>query len=220
MKCQGFAILFLALLVPIVGVNGGEDELGDDTRVLIIIDIQDFYFDGGAMPLDGAVAAAETAARVLERFRGLQWPVVHIQHLPKDLETPGQDVQPTSYRIHSLVAPAPGETIIGKHHANAFRDTGLLEHLRSLGINQLVIVGMQTHMCLEAATRAAGDLGFEVVVVRDACATRDLSFAGTTVPAAQVHTSTLASLDRSYAQIVSVDQLLAGLPAVSPSAGP
>ena len=43
------------------------------------------------------------------------------------------------------------------------------------GAENLVIVGMQTHMCLEAATRAAHDLGFECVVVGDACATRDNS---------------------------------------------
>jgi nicotinamidase-related amidase len=71
-----------------------------------------------------------------------------------------------------------------------------------------VIVGMQTHMCLEAATRAAADMGYEVTVVGDACATRDLEFDGKTVPASEVHTSTLATLDGTYAHVISLTEFL------------
>jgi nicotinamidase-related amidase len=62
-------------------------------------------------------------------------------------------------------------------------------------------------MCVEAAARAAADYGFEVTVVGDACATRDLEFGGETVPAAQVHASTLASLRGSYATVVTTAEL-------------
>ncbi len=114
-------------------------------------------------------------------------------------------------RFHPNVLPAPGETVIGKHHANAFRDTGLLDVLRKAGAKRLVIAGMQTHMCVEAATRHAADLGFEAVVVHDACATRALAFGGVEVPAAQVHAAALAAMNGSYARVVSTDELLAEL---------
>ena len=179
-----------------------------ETAALVIIDIQDFYFEGGALPLEGSVAASEVAGKVLARFRDLGWPVVHVQHLPKGCDEPGQNVEPPSYRIHSNVVPVKGEVLVGKHFANSFRETDLLEVLRSLEVKKLVIVGMQTHMCLEAGARAAADLGYEVTVVHDACATRDLSFAGKTVSAAEVHASTLASLDGAYARVVGSDQLL------------
>jgi nicotinamidase-related amidase len=67
---------------------------------------------------------------------------------------------------------------------------------------------MQTHMCVEAATRAAADLGFEVVVAHDACATRALKFGDSEVPASQVHTAALAAMSGSYASVVSVAELL------------
>jgi nicotinamidase-related amidase len=67
---------------------------------------------------------------------------------------------------------------------------------------------MQTHMCVEAASRAAADLGFEVTVVHDACATRTLEFGGRSVPAEHVHASTLAALNGTYGRIVSVEELL------------
>jgi nicotinamidase-related amidase len=207
----------MALAASPAAVAAGEPDR--DPRVLLIIDVQLFYFEDGSMPLVGAGSASRTALAVLERFRALGWPVIHVQHLPQDRDRPGQVVEPASYRIHPTLAPLPGETIVGKHHANAFRDTTLLEHLKRTGSQRLVLLGMQTHMCVEAAARAAADHGFEVTLVHDACATRDLEFADTTVPAAQVHLSTLAALDRTYARVVSCQQLLAELPeADSPAA--
>jgi nicotinamidase-related amidase len=180
-------------------------------ETLVVIDIQNFYFPGGDMALVEPAAASLQAKRLLERFRARDWPVVHVQHLPKDQAAPSPDTGDVSYRIHPNVLPVAGETVIGKHHANAFRDTDLLAVLRRTGAKQLVIAGMQTHMCVEAATRHAADLGFEVVVVHDACATRNLKFGATEVPAAQVHAAALAAMSGSYARVVSTDDLLAEL---------
>ena len=58
-------------------------------------------------------------------------------------------------------------------------------------------------MCVEAAVRAAADLGFDVSVVHDACTTRDLSFDGIDIPAAQVHASALAAMKSSYAKVIT-----------------
>ena len=64
---------------------------------------------------------------------------------------------------------------------------------------------MQTHMCLEAATRAAHDLGYRCTVIEDA--TRDLKFNEVTVKAKDVHYSTLAALV-SYAKILNLKEFL------------
>jgi nicotinamidase-related amidase len=200
----------IVLAVALIGTTVGwtEEEAAADTKALIIVDIQEFYFEGGFAPLVGSVEAAQTAQKVLEYFRANGWPVIHVQHLPEGTDTPGQDVQPAAFKIRPEVAPKPGEVVVGKHHANAFRDTSLKREVEKLGVDKLVIVGMQTHMCLEAATRAAADYGYQVTVVGDACATRDLQFGDSTVPAAQVHDSTLASLQGSYARVVSAEDFL------------
>ena len=110
----------------------------------------------------------------------------------------GYGESPLSWEVGS--EPVPIEWYAGKQYdtdvANAKE---VLAHLEVLGAKELVIVGMQTHMCLEAATRAAYDLGFKVTVVGDACATRDLTYGDRTVPAADVHASTLATLNRAAA---------------------
>jgi nicotinamidase-related amidase len=62
---------------------------------------------------------------------------------------------------------------------------------------------MQTQMCVEAAVRAGHDLGFECVLIQDACATRDLKFADKVVKAEDVQTGTLATfIDGGYAKVI------------------
>jgi nicotinamidase-related amidase len=211
---------FLFLLLHALGTSvAATDSPGGDIpaaresapTVLLVIDVQHFYFPGGRVPLAEPVTASLHARRLLDHFRTNRWPVVHVQHLPIEQTTPSPDSGDPPYRIHPNVLPSPGEPVIGKHHANAFRDTELLVTLRRFGAKRLVICGMQTHMCVEAATRAAADLGFEVIVAHDACATRSLKFMETEVPAAQVHAAALAAMNGPYARVVSTDDVLAGL---------
>jgi nicotinamidase-related amidase len=192
----------LCLATPAGAAQGGGTMQANADQALLIIDIQNFYFEGGSVPLTGPVEAARQARRVLDRFRERRLPVVHVRHVPASGPVTDQ------YAIRPEVAPLPGEKVVEKRYANSFRDTPLLEILRGLGVKRLVIAGMQTHMCVEAAARAAADLGFEVTVVADACATRPLEFGGVKVPADQVHASTLAALKGTYAKIVTADELL------------
>jgi nicotinamidase-related amidase len=178
---------------------------------LVVIDIQNFYFPGGKLPLVEPLAASLQAKKLIERFRAKGWPIVHVQHLPQGQMAPAPDSGDQQYRIHPNVLPAPGETVIVKHYASAFRDTELLATLHALGVKRLVISGMQTHMCVEAATRTAADLGFEVVLVHDACATRSLKFRDTEVPAAQVHAAALAAMSGNYARVLATEELLSEL---------
>jgi nicotinamidase-related amidase len=182
---------------------------------LLVIDVQGFYFPGGSLPLTRPEAAAAKARQLLEAFRLRGWPVIHVLHLGKGQAAASPDSGDPAYRAHPDVMPRPGEPVVGKRDANAFKETELLAILRRLAVRRLVIAGMQTHMCVEAATRAAADLGFEVTVVHDACATRPLAFGGLEVPAAQVHAAALAAMASAYAKVVSADELLATLPPVA-----
>jgi nicotinamidase-related amidase len=178
------------------------------TTVLLLVDIQNDYFPGGRMELEGSVEAAREARRLLEFFRAEELPICHIQHVSV---RPGATFfQPDTegVRIHEGVHPREDEIVHHKHFPNAFRETSLLEHLREQGADRLVIAGMMTHMCVDATVRAAADLGFECLVASDACATRALSFGGVTVPARQVHAAFLAALDGTYAKVLDTESLL------------
>jgi nicotinamidase-related amidase len=160
------------------------------------------------VPLTGSVEAAAQARKVLDAFRARSLPIIHVRHVPKSVAiVDGEPVDP-QYRIRPEVRPAAGETLISKRFANSFRETDLLDALRQKKITRLVIVGMQTHMCVEAASRAATDLGFDVVVVHDACATRPLEFEGRKVPADMVHAGALAAIKGTYGRVIGVAELL------------
>ncbi|HEY9074299.1 MAG TPA: isochorismatase family protein, partial [Desulfobaccales bacterium] len=109
------------------------------------------------------------------------------------------------------IAPRPGEMVIEKRFPNSFRDTGLQEKLAAAQVEELVICGAMSHMCIDASTRAAADLGFVCTVIHDACATRDLVFGETVIPAVQVHGAFMAALAFFYARVLSVEEFLSGL---------
>ena len=96
-----------------------------------------------------------------------------------------------------------------KHHVNSFRETDLKAIRDRHGVEEVVICGAMSHMCVDAGTRAASDLGYRCVVVHDACATRDQEFDGAVVPAAQVHAAFMAALKFGYAKAVSTEEYLA-----------
>lgn len=170
---------------------------------LILVDIQNEYFPGGRMELAGIQQASANAGEVLTLFRDRCWPTFHVQHLSPQTDaslfTPG-----TPYvEIHESVKPLAGERVIQKHFPNSFHQTSLLEALKASGVDHAVIVGAMSHMCIDATTRAAYDLGLRCTLIHDACATRDLEFQGRKVKADEVHASFMAALGWWYARLNS-----------------
>jgi len=175
---------------------------------LLLVDIQKEYFPGGAMPLEGAAEAACQAKKLLAHFRYNHLPAIFIQHVSLDPEATAFRPGPPGVSLYTSIRPLPGEAVVRKHHPNSFRETNLLELLRMDEVSRLVICGMMTHMCVDATTRAACDYGFECIVAADACATRDLAFAGATVPAAMVQRAFLAALNGTYAEVTTTGEIV------------
>ncbi|WP_236237412.1 cysteine hydrolase family protein [Pseudomonas faucium] len=177
-------------------------------QALIIIDIQNDYFPGGKWTLEGVEQAADNAARLLAAARERGDLVVHVRHEFEAADAPFFAPASPGAAIHSKVQPQEGEPVVLKHKVNAFRDTPLKGTLDQHGIEALTIVGSMSHMCIDAATRAAADLGYDVTVAHDACATLALDFDGKQVPAAHVHASAMAALAFAYAKVVKTEELL------------
>ena len=100
----------------------------DIRTALLIVDIQNDYFPGGAMENVGSTAAAGQAASLLKAFRGKALPVIHIQHIST---RPGATFflpDTAGAEIHESVRPEKGETHFRKHFPSAFRETALLDH--------------------------------------------------------------------------------------------
>ena len=176
-------------------------------RALLIIDIQNDYFPGGKMELEGADAAAANASGALSRFRKEGGTVFHVRHLST---RPGATFflpSTSGAEIHPAVRPQGAERVIEKSFPNSFRATDLDQVLKAAGVKEMVVAGMMTHMCVDASVRQAADLGYKVTLLGDACATRAQSFGGENVPARQVHAAFLAALNGFYAKVIPTHEL-------------
>jgi nicotinamidase-related amidase len=175
---------------------------------LVVIDIQNEYFPGGALALPDAERAATRAAEAIEAARTGGIPVVHIRHEEPDSDqwfVPGSDGAQTN----QTVAPADGELVIVKHHPNSFLDTELAGQLASIGAERVAFCGMMTSMCVDATVRAAADLGLGAVLVDDACAAPDLEHRGRRVAADAVHAAFAAALGDEIATLVAAGEFSA-----------
>jgi len=73
--------------------------------------------------------------------------------------------------IRSEFAPLPGELVAHEHWCSSgFANTDLDLLLQQGGIQQLIMIGLIAHTCLDATVRSAVDLGYQVTVVKDATA--------------------------------------------------
>ncbi|HWQ22422.1 MAG TPA: isochorismatase family protein, partial [Clostridia bacterium] len=94
---------------------------------LLLVDIQKEYFQGGAMPLEGAAEAAIQARKLLAHCRYNHVPAVFIQHIALDPQAGSFRRASPGVSLYTSIRPLPGEAVVRKHYPNAFRDTNLLE---------------------------------------------------------------------------------------------
>ncbi|KAK5583586.1 hypothetical protein RB653_005184 [Dictyostelium firmibasis] len=180
------------------------------TRALIIVDEQNDYFKSkkGKFELVGSEEAMERTKLILENFRNKKQLVCHVQHI-FPIGGPFFEEGSIGAEIHEGVKPIDGEEIIIKKSINSFINTNLEAHLKKHNITELVITGMMSHMCIDSITRASKDLGWnDITVLEDCCATRDLTYNGTTTPAKMVHNAYMAALEFGFAKVISSSDYL------------
>lgn len=176
---------------------------------LLLIDLQLDYFPGGKLVLSEPEKALNEACKLLAAFREAGLPLVHVRHeMAPERDLPFLQKGTEGACIHPLVAPAACERVETKAYPNAFFQTTLDQYLRNLGVADLVICGMMTHMCVSATARAAMELGYRSTVVFDATATRSLSLEEATIPAGDVHRAHLAALSGVVSTIARADAVL------------
>ncbi len=179
-------------------------------RALILIDWQyalsksDPYW-GGARNNPQAEAHG---LRLLTHWRAKAWPVFHIRHLSKTPGSPLRHGEAGAEFIASL-APMGGEPVIDKSVNSCFIGTALEPLLKSQNLTHLVICGLTTNHCVSTSVRMAGNLGFDVILAGEACATFDRTGAdGTFYPAQTVHEVSLANIHGEFCEVKSTEAIL------------
>lgn len=159
--------------------------------------------------------AEANASKVLAAFREAGLPVVHIQHRSVNPRSPLYPGKP-NLDIKPEVAPVGDEPVWTKSVNSAFIGTPLETWLRDRGITRLVIAGLTTNQCVETSTRMAGNLGFNPVLVYDACAANDLIGPdGHVWDAETVHRMTVANIGAEFGDVMTADDVIQRIGAVA-----
>lgn len=176
-------------------------------QALLVVDMQNDYFPGGRMELAGIEDAAGIVGQLLTGFRNRKLPIFYIQHKAAN---PGATFflpETEGVNIHRSVAPQVGEPVIVKHFPNSFRETTLLADLQDRAVQEVVVCGAMTHMCIDSTVRAGFDLGLSCVVVADGCATRNLTYGDQIIDAVQVQGAYMAALAALFATVTELSGL-------------
>ena len=144
------------------------------SKALLVIDLQNDYFPGGAFPLWNTDVVLKNIEHAIEKANSLGVPVIHIQHIANSKQgiapffnegTPGADIHP------QILAAAPKAPIVIKEFADSFEKTTLEETLSKLGVTELLVCGMMTQNCVTHTAISKAAEKYKVTILPDCCTT-------------------------------------------------
>lgn len=178
-----------------------------DGAVLLPVDMQR-AFDRAPWPRRWNGLVDQNGLSILARWREKGLPIVHVRH---DSVIAGSTLAPGSEgnQLRPGFEPADGEPLVSKSVNSAFIGTDLDLRLRRLGASRVIAFGISTDMCVSTTVRTGANLGWEMVLVDDACDCFDLPDGkGGTIPAKSVQAAHVATLGYEFCTVVSTAQLL------------
>jgi maleamate amidohydrolase len=190
-----------------------------DRPALVVVDVNRGFTDPASplvCDLDDCVAAI---TRLLEAFRRAELPVVFTTVCYDDFGKQAAAVflekipallvlEPGSpwVEIDPRIAPLEGEPVLSKYFASAFFGTTLASALASVDADTVVVTGASTSGCVRATALDALQHGYRVLVPREAVGDRNQA----------AHEANLYDLDTKYADVVSIEDVLAELAVAQP----
>jgi len=175
-------------------------------KALLVIDLQNDYFCGGKMELEGTEKALDKANELIEFAREKKYKIVFIQHFSIREEASFFVPNTKGVELNNKL-DIGNDLIIHKNYPNSFRGTNLQKILEEDKITELLICGAMTHMCVESTVRAGFDLGYQITLAFDACATKALTLNNEVIDAKEVQLSCMAALNGIFCNVKMVEEI-------------
>lgn len=203
-------------------------ELRSKSQALVIVDMQnDFVREGAPQEVPDARSIIPTLKRLIDRYRAAGRPVIYTRFIAGPQRTlmwtwspecgeelrscwlghlrkyADRDEELEGPAVIDELAPQPGDRVIDKYGYGAFHNTNLLDTVGALGVDQLVVTGTVTQICVEETVREGFHENLEMVVVRDGVASFD----------PELHEATLKNLGMKFARVATAEEVVAAFEA-------
>jgi nicotinamidase-related amidase len=178
-------------------------------RALIVIDVQNEYFDG-ALPISYPAPKTSLAniGRAMDAASRVGVPVIVVRHTSND-DSPIFREGSHAWELHPEIAERERDHLVDKHLPGAFTGTTLERILTSTAADTVAIAGYMTHMCVDTTSRQAAHRGYAVELLGDATGTLSLENSGGSAVGEELHRATLVAQGQFFADVVATDDWLA-----------
>ncbi|MDQ6691536.1 MAG: cysteine hydrolase [Candidatus Dormibacteraeota bacterium] len=174
------------------------------SRALLVIDVQNEYFAGGALPITHPVDSLKRITDAMDGAAEAGIPIVLIQHGTEAADATAFKKGTRGWQIRPEVDFRKRAAVIEKTMPGAFTGTDLEAWLKKNGVDTLVIAGYMTQMCCDTTARQAVHLGYRVEFLSDATGTLDLSNEAGSVKAEELHRAILVTQQARFSKVLSV----------------
>lgn len=184
----------------------------EETTALLLIDVQkgvnDFAYYGGPTGRRNNPDAESKMASILAAWRARGGTVAFTRHNSREENSPLKLHLESGQQLRGLEI-ADGDIVVSKDVNSGFVGTSLEIDLRRAGVRRLCVVGFFTNFCVETTVRMAGNMGFDVYLVHDACATMNrVGLDGTDYEPQLVHDMAIASMHGEFCTAITAEDAL------------
>ncbi|MCF2858368.1 isochorismatase family protein [Pseudoalteromonas sp. SMS1] len=171
-------------------------------KALIVIDIQNDYFESGAYPLHGTEHTMQKNLEAMAIAKRKQIPIIHVQHFVSPEAGDGLFFYDNTYgaEIHKdILAAAPDAPVVLKRHADSFEKTNLDKLLQELHVKEILIAGMMTHNCVTHTALSPAAAKYTPKVIEACTCTTDPITHALALDAMQVRGIEMRTIDAAFA---------------------
>jgi nicotinamidase-related amidase len=181
-------------------------------RALIVIDVQNEYFDG-ALPISDPPTETSLAniGRAMDGATAAGVPVIVVRHGDTDPDAAMFRRGSPTWELHPEIEGRSRDHLVEKTYPGSFTDTPLESILADAGIDTVAITGYMTHMCVDTTSRQAAHLGLAVEILSDATGTLPLENSGGRAAGEELHRATLVAQGQFFADVLETDDWLTRL---------
>jgi nicotinamidase-related amidase len=182
-------------------------------RALIVIDVQNEYMAGGALPISDPPIGTSLAniGRAMDAATASGVPVIVVRHGTTDEGEDSFVVGSETWQLHPEIERRSRDHLIEKELPGTFTGTSLGDVLEAAEIDTVSITGYMTHMCVDTTARQAAHRGLAVEILNDATGTLSLENSGGSASGEELHRATLVAQGQFFADVLSTDDWLARL---------